>query len=314
MRALLAIALLAVVGGPAVMAAPADARVLPERDFTIRIDAGNAVLQEVPGSPGATEVLLRGVAPRATVTYVARPRHQYRIPIEHVMRYWTAYGDVSGQFRTDPPIGAIRRRANGAAAPDVFALRGGRWEGAPGVMRFRVGPAERAKARALTTRMARGSAFASGRGVQVHIDMPDRPRQGASRRPGARENGWMTCNGVYSDQLLACSTPTGPPASWRLVAPNNTYCELPAGLSANSPIFIYSVVGIVSYANSFGPGGIATPAGVPFCGMSPLSGFGGPATFGWGTWYGVSPGWITYYTASRCNYFLAAWSAGGGCY
>ena len=181
-------------------------------------------------------------------------------------------------------------------------------------MRFRTGPAARAKARDLTTRIARRAAFRSGRGVQLHIDMPDRPMRTTAPRPAAREHGWMTCNGVYSSQLLACSTPNGPPASWRIPTRTYTYCELPAGLNAGSPIFIYSVVGIVSNANSFGPGSIATPAGEPFCGMSPTTGFGGPATFGWGTWYGVSPSWVTYYTASRCNYFLAGWSAGGGCY
>lgn len=65
-----------------------------ERDFTMRIDAGNAVVRSVPGAPGAQEVVLRGVAPEVTVTYVSRPRHQYRLPLEHALRYRTAYGDV----------------------------------------------------------------------------------------------------------------------------------------------------------------------------------------------------------------------------
>ena len=279
----------------------------------MRIDAGNAVMRAVAGASGAQEVVLRGVAPEVTVTYVARPRHQYRIPLEHALRYWTAYGDVSGQFRADPPIGALRLRSDSRSQPVTVALRGGRRIGS-GSVRFRIGPATRAKARDLTTRIARRAAFRPGRAVQLHIDMPDAPRIDVPRRESATEHGWMTCNGVYSNQLLACSTPNGPPASWRIPTRTYTYCELPAGLNSGSPIFIYSVVGIVSNANSFGPGSIAAPAGEPFCGMSPATGFGGPATFGWGTWYGVSPGWVTYYTASRCNYFLAAFSAHGGCY
>jgi hypothetical protein len=195
-----------------------------ERDFTMRIDAGNAVMQPVPGLPGTTEVLLRGVAPTATVTYVARPRRQYRIPIDHAVRCWTAYGDVTGHFRDDPPVGAIRWTRDGAAAPTAVALRGGRWEGRS-TIRFRVGA----------------------------------PMRTPAPRPAAREHGWMTCNGVYSSQLLACSTPDGPPASWRIPTRTYTYCELPTALNAGSPIFIYSVVGIVSNANSFGPGSIAAP-------------------------------------------------------
>jgi hypothetical protein len=55
-------------------------------------------------------------------------------------------------------------------------------------------------------------------------------------------------------------------------------------LGATVLLVLDSVVGMVSNANSFGPGSIAAPAGEPFCGMSPTTGFGGPFMFGWGTW------------------------------
>ena len=47
---------------------------------------------------------------------------------------------------------------------------------------------------------------------------------------------------------------------------------------ASSPIFIYSVVGIVNNAGSFGPVAITTPTGHLFCGVGLTSGVGGPAT------------------------------------
>ena len=121
---------------------------------------------------------------------------------------------------------------------------------------------------------------------------------------------WMpnggTCNGVRSSRLRNC---------WGNI-PN--FCRVRAGSMfrnfVNGSGLAYDRVGVVDLGNYFfraGDYGLGRADPMDHQGRFDRSRCFGYYSEGW---YGIGPGAVTFYTTSRCTWFMAKWSTNGGCW
>lgn len=278
-------------------------------DFVFDVRAASASFAPITGKPGMYRLVLRGVPGHVGVHELDRARSKHQFPTAHMIRYWTAYGDASGQFESDPPYAVVRGSGDQQGDAVVVLLREGSRKGS--TLTFEAEIETRSQVlRLLKSKIAKTIEREIGalthvtkpeamKDVVVHIDVPKtiaHPDQAAAKsmlrtaRPAVRD---MSCNGVYSSQLVQC---------WEALSCDNiVYAGAPDG-----PL-VYDGVGAATLGGWwFLPQGVAL---LPYDRDRCL------AYFDFGRYYGVN--WrdaVTYYATDNCSYFLAKWSAYGRCY
>ena len=280
-------------------------------DFVFDVRADSASFTPIVGTPGLYKLVLRGVPQQVGVHELNRARRKHQFSVTHMMRYWTLYGDKTGQFESDPPYAVVR--GSGAQQGDavVVKLREGSRKGSTltfeaevetrsqvlRLLKSKIGKTVERQIGSLT-HVKKPEAMTD---VAVHIDIPKTltpPAQTAAKsmlrtaKPSMRA---MTCNGNYSSQLVMC---------WQ-----DMNCENSAGMTAGKPNgpFGYDSIGLVTLGDWWFP--LAIPSATQYD-------RGGCIEYlGIGQYYGVN--WrdaVTYYATLECSYFLAKWSGLGKCY
>ena len=308
---------LLLIGAVGAQAKPSD----PPVDFLMELNARSASFTPSADTPGAYELVLRGVPSEVGVTELTRAKTTASLPVGGFMAYWTAYGDETGQFESNPPRAVLQAAdAAGNLQEVVVRLSNGSREGT--TVRF--------DAKIITNENAQNALDAkvdkvvqtepSGEpvlvaepttltDVEVYVDMPQRIIQPEAdteariRAGQARSNPqtWMpnggTCNGVYSSRLRNC---------WENIP------SLGSGGFINfvdGRGFAYDRVGEVDLGNYYW-----RPSG-QFGRNPPNDDIGrGFRYFSFGNWYGVNSDGVTYYTTDDCTWFMARWSAHGKCW
>ena len=308
---------LLLIGAVGAQAKPSD----PPVDFLMELNAMSASFTPSADTPGAYELVLRGVPSEVGVTELTRAKTTASLPVGGFMAYWTAYGDETGQFESNPPRAVLQAAdAAGNLQEVVVRLSNGSREGT--TVRF--------DAKIITNENAQNALDAkvdkvvqtepSGEpvlvaepttltDVEVYVDMPQRIIQPEAdteariRAGQARSNPqtWMpnggTCNGVYSSRLRNC---------WENIP------SLGSGGFINfvdGRGFAYDRVGEVDLGDYYW-----NPSG-QFGRNPPNDDVGrGFRYFSFGNWYGVNSDGVTYYTTDDCTWFMARWSAHGKCW
>jgi hypothetical protein len=180
-------------------------------DFVFDVRADSASFTPIVGTSGLYKLVLRGVPQQVGVHELNRARSKHQFSVTHMMRYWTLYGDKTGQFESDPPYAVVRGSG---------AQQGGK------TVERQIGSLTHVKKPEAMTDVA------------VHIDIPKTltpPAQTAAKsmlrtaKPSMRA---MTCNGNYSSQLVMC---------WQDI---NCVNGVGANYSPGAP-FAYDSIGLV---------------------------------------------------------------------
>ena len=278
-------------------------------DFMFDVRADSASFTPIVGSSGLYKLVLRGVPQQVGVHELSGARSSHQFSAEHMMRYWTLYGDKTGQFESDPPYAVVR--GSGAQQGDavVVKLRKGSRKGS--TLTFEAEVETRGQVlRLLKSKIAQtverqiGSLTQVNKpeamtNVAVHIDIPKTmtpPAQTAAKsmlrtaKPSMRA---MTCNGNYSSQLVMC---------WQDL---NCVNGAGANYSPGAP-FAYDSIGLVDLGGWYFSGDSSA-------GKSDSANCIYYVYFG--SYYGINyRDAVTYYASDNCSYFLAKWSAYGRCY
>ena len=316
---------LLLIGAVGAQAKPSD----PPVDFLMELNAMSASFTPSADTPGAYELVLRGVPSEVGVTELTRAKTTASLPVGGFMAYWTAYGDETGQFESNPPRAVLQAAdAAGNLQEVVVRLSNGSREGT--TVRF--------DAKIITNENAQNALDAkvdkvvqtepSGEpvlvaepttltDVEVYVDMPQRIIQPEAdteariRAGQARSNPqtWMpnggTCNGVYSSRLRNC---------WQNIPSFGTIWSTSSYFTrfVDGRGFAYDHVGEVDLGGYYW-----SPQTILGIGQTPPrveSQGRGFRFFGFGDWYGVHRDGTTFYTTSRCTWFMARWSAHGRCW
>jgi len=304
-------------------------------DFLMEASATSATFTPVAGAPGEYTLVLRGVPSTVGVFELSRAETTASLPTKFFMAYWTGYGDETGQFTANPPR-AVLRAADGSGGGEevVVRLRDGSQQGT--TLRFDAqvitNPVVWDQLEAKVDRVdettppgehdheTEPTALAN---VEMFVDMPRTITQpkatpaaaapGTTTTPSARraENQgnwqtnpqrWMpnggTCNGVYSSRLRNC---------WENI-PNFGGAFFRNFVSGRG--FAYDGVGEVDLGDHF------FRAGNTVIGQHDPSRLDLGRSFYYYSegWYGVGPGAVTFYTTSRCTWFMAKWAVNGRCW
>jgi hypothetical protein len=296
----------------------------PPVDFLMELNATSASFTPSADTPGAYELVLRGVPNEVGVTELTRAKTTATLPIGGFMAYWTAYGDETGQFETNPPRAVLQAAdAAGNLQEVVVRLSNGSRNGmtvrfdAEIITNENVQDALDAKVDKVVQTEPSGEPVlvtepTTLTDVELYVDMPQRITQPeadteARLRAGqARSNPqtWMpnggTCNGVYSSRLRNC---------WQNIPSFGTIWSTASYFTrfVDGRGFAYDNVGEVDLGGYYWSpqsllGIVPTPPRVESQGR-------GFRFFGFGDWYGVHRN-----GTSRCTWFMARWSAHGKCW
>jgi hypothetical protein len=291
----------------------------PPVDFLMELSATSASFTPSADTPGAYELVLRGVPDEVGVTELTRAKTTATLPISAFIRYWTAYGDETGQFETNPPRAVLQAADTAGNLQEVVVrLSNGSRNGT--TVRFdaeiitnenlqdaldaKVDKVEQTEPSVEPVLVTEPTTLTD---VELYVDMPKRITQPEAEDESVRANWqsnpqkWMpnggTCNGVYSSRLRNC---------WENIPfmGSGGFNNFVSGRG-----FAYDRVGEVDLGDyhwrpsqQFGPN-------------PPHNDFGrGFRYFSFGNWYGVNSDGVTYYTTDDCTWFMARWSAYGRCW
>lgn len=329
----LAVAVGLLIGAAAAQARPSD----PPVDFLMEVSASSATFTPVTGEPGDYRLVLRGVPSTVGVFELTRAEVSASLPTRAFLAYWDAYGDETGQFTANPPRAVLRAAdASGGGEEVVVRLRNGSQRGttlrfdaevitSPAVwdqLEAKVDRVDDTTPPGEPVRELEPTALAN---VEMFVDMPrtitqpraKRAAPGTTTTPSARraenQQRWMpnggTCNGVYSSRLRNC---------WQNI-PNFSVTR--GGVASCAGIdfrrfvdgrgFAYDGVGEVDL------GGYYFKAGNILINSDwDPSKYEETRCFRYYSegWYGVGPGAVTFYTTSRCTWFMAKWATNGQCW
>jgi hypothetical protein len=307
---------LLLVGAVSAQAKPND----PPVDFLMELNATSASFTPSADEDkaGEYELVLRGVPDEVGVTELTRAKTTATLPTGAFMRYWTAYGDETGQFETNAPRAVLQAvDAAGNLQQVVMRLSDGSRKGT--TVRFhaeiitnenvqdtldaKVDKVEQTEPPGEPVLVTEPTTLTD---VELFVDMPQRITQPEAEDESVRAGWWTnpetwmpnggTCNGVYSSRLRNC---------WENIrVPYRGFTSFVGGMG-----FAYDRVGEVDLgiyhwnpSELFGP----NPPNNDFS-----RGF---RYFSFGNWYGVNRDGVTYYTTDNCTWFMARWSARGGCW
>lgn len=319
------------VGAASAQAKPSD----PPVDFLMAASATSATFTPIAGAPGEYTLVLRGVPSTVGVFELTRAGDTASLPTKFFMAYWTGYGDRTGQFTANPPR-AVLRAADGSGGGEevVVRLRDGSQKGTtlrfdaqvitnPAVWDQLEAKVDKVDETAPPEEPGHETEPTALTNVEMFVDMPrtiTQPRAtpapaapGTTTTPSARKaenqanwqqnpQRWMpnggTCNGVTSSRLRNC---------WENI-PN--FCPSTFRNFVDGRGFAYDRVGEVDLGKYFfRSGNVLIERHDP-------SRFAAPPCIRYYSegWYGVGPGAVTFYTTSRCTWFMAKWSTNGRCW
>ncbi len=314
----------------------------PQADFLMEASATSATFTPVAGAPGEYTLVLRGVPSTVGVFELTRAGDTASLPTKFFMAYWIGYGDRTGQFTANPPR-AVLRAADGSGGGEevVVRLRDGSQQGR--TLRFDAqvitSPAEWDQLEAKVDRVDETTPPGQPApeleptemtNVEMFVDMPRTITQpkatpapaapGTTTTPSARraENQtqrWMpnggTCRGVNSSRLRNCWENIPNFSTYFRHAPTQLVCRNGFRNFVDGRGFAYNSVGEVDLGRYFfqsGNWGLGRAGNVaridwPRCFYYYSTG-----------WYGIGPRAVTFYTTSRCTWFMAKWSTNGRCW
>jgi hypothetical protein len=322
----------------------------PSVDFLFEVQAESASFTPIAGTPGRYTLVLDLRGNEIGLFELTKAEVSASLSPKHLMRYWTAYGDETGQFEVNPPR-AVLRPVDGSGDEVVVRLRDGRREDGQtlrfeaevitsprvwNVLEKKIDQVDETAVDLPGNPQVADAPEEMG-AVEVFIDMPKRIAQpvtvsyGATsdavvdsllqtRTPATRA---MTCNGNRSSQLVRCWQDL----RYLCEVVNSPGSGLSQGGRANFPAIsdnwsqYAKSQGWWTYRYAFIYSDIGMvdltakyfwyPYGNSAVGFSPNI---CANYFYHGLYYGVNPNGITYYATDNCSYFLAAWSPWGRCY
>ncbi len=317
----------------------------PAVDFLFEVQAESASFTPIAGEPGRYTLVMDLRGWEVGLFELTKAEVSASLSPKHLMRYWTGYGDETGQFEVNPPR-AVLRPVDGSGDEVVVRLRDGSLQGSTlrfeaevvasprvwNVLEQKIDQVDETEADLPESAVVPEEMGA----VEVFIDMPKRitqpeaPTDVASdavvdsllqtRTPATRA---MTCNGNRSSQLVRCwqdlrylcevvqspgsGLSQGGRANFPAIHDNWTMYARDHGWWTYRYAFIYSDIGMVDLTAKY----FWNPYGNSAVAFSPniCANY-----FYHGLYYGVNPNGITYYATDNCSYFLAAWSPWGYCY
>ena len=311
------------IGAAGAQAKPSD----PPVDFLMEASATSATFTPVAGSPGEYTLVLRGVPSTVGLFELTKAEVSASLPTKFFMAYWTGYGDRTGQFTANPPR-AVLRAADGSGGGEevVVRLRDGSQQGRtlrfdaqvitnPAVWDQLEAKVDKVDETAPLEEPGHETEPTALTNVEMFVDMPRtitqpkaQPAAPGTTTPSARKaenqaQKWMpnggTCNGVYSSRLRNC---------WENIPVMHRNCVWAFTNFVGGKGFAYKDVGEVDLGEYYfaAQDALWAPRRVEQRRCFQY--------FSHGEWYGVGPGAVTFYTTSRCTWFLAKWSTNGGCW
>ena len=322
-------------------------------DFVMRMEADSASFV-LADRPGEYQLTLRGASPHVRVTELTTAEESASLPLKALMAYWTAYGDVTGQFKKNPPRAVVQGTdAAGNLVEVVVRLRDASRQDA--MVRFDAevitNPTGLRKVKAKVDDVDETDVgeYASApdperlTGIELFVDMPPKITQpeeeadgmGAAvlgRRAGATRAlmpRTLTCNGVRSSRLTTCWNDITPeqaqtwPGKWvKMIDTKATdYSQIfyqqfkPDFPGGPENGWIYENVGVVDWGNYYwNPGKQFYSGGYRQLERDAEGRRTLIAFAKHRTWYGVDTEAVTWFATDRCTWFVARWTPGGSCW
>ncbi len=294
---------LLLLGAVSAQAKPGD----PPVDFLLGVNASSASFTPSADTPGAYELVLRGVPDEVDVTELTRAKTTASLPMSVFMLYWTAYGDETGQFETNPPRAVLQAAdAAGNLQQIVVRLSDGSRRGSTlrfdaeivtsenvqNVLDAKVDEVVETEPPGEPVLVTEPTTLAD---VELFVDMPKRIAQPEPESPRQTRT-WMpnggNCNGVFSSRLRNC---------WDNIPAFSSTTRLFVGGRG----FAYDRVGEVDLGGYYW-----NPVAWP-------QGFESNRNFvfwAYGDFYGIHRSGIPFWTTERCTWFMARWLPGGSCW
>lgn len=321
--------MLLLLGAASAQAKPSD----PPVDFLFEINATSASFNPVADAPGEYELVLHGASPKAEVSELTEEGSAL-LPLNHFLAYWRSYGDVTGQFTANPPRAVLHglNPADGVSDEVVVRLRDASRKGttltfdAEIIESTRVWGVLDKKIAEVDGTLTPGDPDLEPNSltdVEMFVDMPQRivqPKPESEVRimaatptqpqPSVR----LSCSGVTSSQLVTCWDDIG---DYREESANGIVCEIVSkGFVGFTPWrgFFFDGVGEVDLQGYHWNPGTNFMANNNYRNPPNMDHSRCIRYFTGGNWYGIHRDAITYYTTSRCSYFMARWSTRGKCY
>jgi len=305
----------------------------PPADFLMEASAASATFTPVAGAPGEYTLVLRGVPSTVGVFELTRAEDSASLPTRAFMAYWTGYGDKTGQFTANPPRAVLRAAdASGGGEEVVVRLRDGSQKGT--TLRFDAqvitNPAVWDQLEAKVDRVdettppdehGHETQPTELTNMEMFVDMPRTITQPkaepaapgttttASARRAENQANWRTnpqrwmpnggtCNGVSSQRLRNC---------WENIP---SFCPSTFWNFVDGRGFAYDRVGEVDLGDYYFAAGNSLVAT-----FDPARRDGERCIRYYSEgWYGVGPGAVTFYTTSRCGWFMAKWTTNDRCW
>ena len=310
-------------------------------DFLMEVESTSASFTPVADAPGEFELVLRGVTSMVENSELTKAGGTAEMPLNDFLAYWMSYGDVTGQFITNPPRAVLHGLDTGEGIQEdvMVRLRDASREGKTLTFNAELIESTRVvnvleKKISMVDETLPLSEFKLERDVggeqwadvKMFVDMPQRIVQPDSEEAESRLFNrtevaltpalrMLTCNGVKSSQLVNCWENIG---DYREESANGIVCEVTGfggflGRTAPRGFYFERVGEVDLMGDHWNPGtnimGNHTYRNPPHLDADRCIRY-----FEEGNWYGIHRSGVTMYTTDNCSYFLAKVTPWGKCW
>ena len=333
---LIAVALL-LLSAASAQAKPSDT----SADFLMEVESTSASFTPVADAPGEYKLVLHGVPSMVKTSELTKAGGTAEMPVNHFLAYWMSYGDVTGQFTTNPPRAVLHGLDTGEGIQEevVVRLRDASRKGktltfsAELIESTRVFDVLEKKITMVDETLPLGEVklerFVGGEqwaDVKMFVDMPQRivqlDSEEAESRLFSRTNVALspalrnrTCNGVTSSQLVTCWADIG---DYREESAGGIVCEVKGfgGFRGYTPWrgFYFDRVGEVDLMRHHWNPGTNFMGNNNYRNPPHLDADRCIRYFEEGDWYGIHRSAVTMYATDNCSYFLAKVTRWGKCW